>query len=105
MESNLITNNNNEKDDFYPEINLKITDEGTGFFGNIRREQINLREGFEKYRKRQHTNIYSLFFAKIFDKIYFIKNCLFLWKINISYIQLNLYIFYLNIYIMWFFHH
>jgi hypothetical protein len=94
MKSNLKTNTNNEKDDFNPETDLKITDEGTGFFGNIRREQIYLREGFEKYRKRQHTNIYSIFFAEIFDKIYFIKTCLFLRKFDIFCIQLSLYIFY-----------
>jgi len=94
MKSNLKTNTNNEKDDFNPETDLKITDEGTGFFGNIRREQIYLREGFEKYRKRQHTNIYSIFFAEILDKIYFIKICLFLRKFDIFCVQLSLYIFY-----------
>jgi len=94
MKSNLKTNTNNEKDDFNPETDLKITDEGTGFFGTIRREQIYLRENLEKYIKKDHTNFYSIFFAEIFDKIYFVKTCLFLRKFDIFCIQLSLYIFY-----------
>jgi hypothetical protein len=90
--SNLKTNN--EKDDFNPEKELRLTDEGTGFFGTIRREQVFLRIGFEKYLKKKHINIYSIYLAEIFDKIYFIKICLFLKKFDIFWIQLSLYLFY-----------
>ena len=84
----------NEKDDFNPENELKLTDEGTGFFGSIRREQIFLRVSFEKYIKTKHDNFYMIFLAEIFDKIYFIKTCLFLKKFDIFCVQLSLYIFY-----------
>ena len=85
---------NNEKDDFNPEKELRLTDEGTGFFGTIKREQVFLRIGFEKYLKKKHINIYSIYLAEIFDKIYFIKICLFLKKFDIFWIQLSLYLFY-----------
>ena len=84
----------NDNDDFNPEKELRLTDEGTGFFGTIRREQIFLRVGFEKYMQKEHNNNYCIFLAEIFDKIYFIKTCLFLRKFDIFYIQLSLYLFY-----------
>ena len=84
----------NDVDDFNPEKELRLTDEGTGFFGTIRREQIFLRISFEKYMRKEHNNIYCIFLAEIFDKIYFIKTCLFLRKFDIFYIQLSLYLFY-----------
>jgi len=94
--SNLKTNNNlkDDKDDFNPETDLKITDEGTGFFGIIRKEQMHLRTDFNKYIKKENTNVYGVFFAEIFDKIYFIKTCLFLRKFDIFCVQLSLYVFY-----------
>lgn len=91
--SNLKTNN--EKDYFNPEKELRLTDEGTGFFGTIKREQVFLRIGFEKYLKKKHINIYSIYLAEIFDKMYFIKICLFLKKFDIFWIQLSLYLFYI----------
>ena len=93
MKSNLKTTHN-DNDEFNPEKELRLTDEGTGFFGTIRREQMLLRVSFEKYLKKKHNNIYCIFLAEIFDKIYFIKTCLFLRKFDIFYIQLSLYLFY-----------
>jgi len=93
MKSNLKAAQN-DNDDFNPEKELRLTDEGTGFFGTIRREQIFLRVSFDKYMKKENKNIYIIFLAEIFDKIYFIKTCLFLRKFDIFYIQLSLYLFY-----------
>ena len=93
MKSNLKTTHNDNVE-FNPEKELRLTDEGTGFFGTIRREQIFLRVGFEKYMQKKHNNIYCIFLAEIFDKIYFIKTCLFLRKFDIFYVQLSLYMFY-----------
>ena len=93
MKSNLKAAQNDNYD-FNPEKELRLTDEGTGFFGTIRREQIFLRVSFEKYMKKENKNIYIIFLAEIFDKIYFIKTCLFIRKFDIFYIQLSLYLFY-----------
>ena len=92
MKSNLKTNN--EKIDFNPETELKLNDEDSSFFGSIRREQIFLRVSYENYLGKKHNDIYSIFLAEIFDKIYFIKICLFLKKFDIFCVQLSLYIFY-----------
>ena len=93
MKSNLKTINN-EKPDFNPETELSLTDEGTGFFGSIKREQLLLRISYNKYSEKRHNNIYNIFLAEIFDKIYFIKTFLFLKKFDIFCVQLSLYIFY-----------
>jgi hypothetical protein len=85
---------NNEKEDFNPEKELRLTDEGTGFFGTIRREQVFLRTGYDNYLKKKHSNVFIIFLAEIFDKIYFIKTCLFLKKFDIFCVQLSLYLFY-----------
>ena len=93
MKSNLKTIKN-EKAEFNPETELRLTDEGTGFFGSIKREQLLLRISYNKYLEKKHNNIYDIFFAEIFDKIYFIKTFLFLKKFDIFCVQFSLYIFY-----------
>ena len=85
---------NNEKLEFNPEIELKLSDEGSGFFSSIRREQLYLRINYDKYLEKKNNNFYIVFLAEIFDKIYFIKICLFLQKFDIFNVHLSLYIFY-----------
>ena len=83
-----------ENFEFNPENELKLNDEGNGFFESIKREQIFLRINYDKYLQKKHTNVYNVYLAEIFDKIYFIKICLFLKKFDIFWVQLSLYIFY-----------
>jgi hypothetical protein len=85
---------NMEKVEFDPEGDLKLNDEGHGFFESIRREQIILRINYEKYLIKKHNIIYIKYLAEILDKIYFIKICLFLKKFDIFCVQISLYLFY-----------
>ena len=93
IKSNLKTVNN-ENLEFNSEIELKLSDEGSGFFSSIRREQLYLRISYDRYLEKKNNNIFIVLLAEIFDKIYFIKICLFLQKFDIFNVQLSLYIFY-----------
>jgi len=80
-------------DDFEKENEVDVDSGNANCFTLIRREQLFLRIGYEKYMAKKHPSNSYIFFAEILDKIYLIKIILFLGKYDIFCIQLSLYIF------------
>lgn len=92
-------NNNNEYDEesllreFDEKDDLKVKVGELGLLSSIKREQALLRVNYEKYLENQHSDIFCVYLAEILDKIYFVKICIFLKKIDIFSIHLSLYMF------------
>jgi hypothetical protein len=61
-------------------------------FSFVKREQLFLRVDYDIYMEKRHGNALILFLAEILDKIYFVKICLFLKKVDIFSIHCSLYI-------------
>ena len=61
-------------------------------FSLVKREQLFLRVEYDIYMEKNHGNALTLFLAEILDKIYFVKICLFLKKVDIFSIHCSLYI-------------
>ena len=76
-----------EKDD----LRLKVVE--LGLLSAIKREQTFLRINYEKYIRKEHSDIFCVYLAEILDKIYFAKICLFLKEIDVFPIHLSLYMF------------
>ena len=80
-------------DDFEKENGVDIDSGNASCITLIRREQLFLRIGYEKYIAKKHPSNAYIFFAEVLDKIYLIKIILFLGKYDIFCIQLSLYVF------------
>ena len=80
-------------DDFEKENGVDIDSGNASCITLIRREQLFLRIGYEKYIAKKHPSNAYIFFAEVSDKIYLVKIILFLGKYDIFCIQLSLYVF------------
>ena len=80
-------------DDFEKENGVDIDSGNASCITLIRREQLFLRIGYEKYIAKKHPSNAYIFFAEVLDKIYLVKIILFLGKYDIFCIQLSLYVF------------
>jgi len=80
-------------DNFEKENGVDIDSGNASCITLIRREQLFLRIGYEKYIAKKHPSNAYIFFAEVLDKIYLVKIILFLGKYDIFCIQLSLYVF------------
>ena len=82
----------------YEDKEIKKVDSITSVYTLMKREHTYLRADYEKYLSKQHPNILATLLAEIFDKIYFIKNFVFLKQFEIFSVHFSLYVFY---HILW----
>ena len=92
QKSNIDYSNESLFEDFYEEDNLKFNKDEMNLLNLVKREQLFLRVDYEDYIAKKHANALSRFLAEILDKIYFVKICLFLRKVDIFSIHCSLYI-------------
>jgi len=79
-------------EEFYEENDIKLNKDEINLFSLVKREQLFLRIDYNIYMEKKHGNVLILFLAEILDKIYFVKICLFLRKVDFFSIHCSLYI-------------
>ena len=79
-------------EEFYEENDIKLNKDEINLFSLVKREQLFLRIDYDIYIEKKHGNVLTLFLAEILDKIYFVKICLFLKRVDIFSIHCSLYI-------------
>ena len=79
-------------EELYEGNDLKLNKDEINLFSLVKREQLFLRVEYDIYMEKNHGNALTLFLAEILDKIYFVKICLFLKKVDIFSIHCSLYI-------------